>query len=486
MKLSTQILLGFIIAIGIDLVDSYINYSLTLEVKANLEILNKSEAIIRNSATLNKDIVDMQNAFRGFLLTNDEQFLLPYNNGLKTIPIVIDQEKKLIGQSSSQHVKLDSIIALHNRWVNYANLLIQAKRKALTPAAEIQYQSLFNNQFRKQAGKSYNDQIADIFASFNQHEYNVREKLRETLTGSIRRTERFSLVFSILLIIIGSMIAFYLVKRISNRIGLMVKLAENISQGQFTSVVDNRNDELSSLSVSLNTMSERLKFNIHQLEKKNDELNQFAYVVSHDLKAPIRGINNVVRWINEDLNAEISPNLQKHLDIIPERLRRMENLIDGLLRYARIGSDRSTTEEVDVEKLIYEIAEVNVPLGCRLIVKNLPKLKTQKLLLEQVFSNLISNAAKYVPEKDAKIVVSCSETEQHFEFSVSDNGPGIDKEYHDKIFELFQTLREKNDRESTGIGLAIVRKIVEDRHCMVKVISTAGSGASFIFTWPKE
>lgn len=486
MKLSTQILLGFFIAIAIDLLDSYINYSLTLEVKSNLEVLNKSETIIRNSSRLNKDVIDMQNAFRGFLLTKDEHFLLPYYEGLKTIPSLIDQERKLIGQSSSQHIKLDSIITLHNLWINYANLLIKAKRSAINPSAESEYQRLFNDQFRKQVGKSYNDRIGTVFASFNQYEYNVREKLRETLGASIRRTEKFSLVFSILLIIIGSMIAFYLVKKISNRIGLMVNLAENISQGQFTKVIDHRNDELSSLSVSLNTMSERLKFNIRELEKKNDELNQFAYVVSHDLKAPIRGINNVIRWINEDLNDEVSPDLQKYLDIIPERLTRMENLIDGLLRYARIGSDKSTIEEVDVEKLVYQIAEVNVPLGCRLIVKNLPKIKTQKLLLEQVFSNLISNAAKYVPEQDAKIIVSGSETMQHFEFSVSDNGPGINKEYHDKIFELFQTLRGKNDRESTGIGLAIVRKIVEDKHCMVKVVSSVGSGASFIFTWPKE
>jgi len=486
MKLSTQILMGFFIAIAIDLLDSYINYSLTLEVKANLEVLNKSEAIIKNSGTLNKDIIDMQNAFRGFLLTNDEHFLWPYNEGLKTIPLLVDKERKLIGQSSSQHVKLDSIITLHDIWIDYANLLIEAKRKATNRAAVIHYQSLFNDQFRKQVGKSYNDQIADIFVSFNQYEYNVREQLRETLVASIRRTERFSLGFSILLIIIGSVIAFYLVKKISKRIGLMVNLAENISQGQFTRVIDHRNDELSSLSVSLNTMSERLKFNIHELEKKNDELNQFAYVVSHDLKAPIRGINNVIRWINEDLDNEISPNLQKYLDIIPERLKRMESLIDGLLRYARIGSDKPMTEDVDVEKLVHEIAEVTVPLGCKLLIQNLPKLKTQKLLLEQVFANLISNAAKYVPENNGKIIVSCSETAHYFEFSVTDNGPGINKEYHDKIFELFQTLREKDDRESTGIGLAIVRKIVEDKHCTVKVISSSGSGACFIFTWPKE
>ena len=183
--------------------------------------------------------------------------------------------------------------------------------------------------------------------------------------------------------------------KISRRIKSLVSLAENISQGNFTSINDDKNDELSGLSLSLDTMSGKLSKNITELRKKNDELNQFAYVVSHDLKAPVRGISNVVQWIEEDLHEEISPNMRKYLDIIPDRIKRMENLIDGLLEYARIGRDSSIKEQVDVARLIDNLSEMINPKECRLIIGNMPVLMTEKLLLQQILGNLLSNAVKY-------------------------------------------------------------------------------------------
>jgi signal transduction histidine kinase len=487
MKLSTQIFLGFFIAISIDLLDTYVNYSLTLKVKTNSDFLTTSEAIIRNSGQLSKGIVDMQSAFRGYLLTNDENFLYPYYDGLKTIPILLHQEDQLIDSSSPQQHKLDSIIFLHKLWVNYANQIIKAKKKALVdPKQAKPYQYLMENKFKTQTGKIYNDAIAKVFRSLDQFEYRVREGRREALAGSIKQTESFSILFSTLLIIFGSVAALFLVKRMSSRIDSMVRLAENISQGDFTKVSDNKNDELSSLSVSLNSMSDILSRNINELEKRNGELNQFAYVVSHDLKAPVRGIYNVTQWIEQDLDDEVSPKMRTYLDIIPERIERMENLIDGLLDYARVSRVKQVKEETDVLVMINEIAEVIVPKEYQLITKNLPKFSTEKLLLQQVFSNLISNAVKYTQAKNGKITISCIEKEIFYEFCVTDEGVGIEEEYHERIFEIFQTLREKHDKESTGIGLAIVKKIIEDKHCVVKVNSAKGRGASFTFTWPKD
>jgi len=487
MKLSTQISLGFLIAIAIDLLDSSINHSLTTKVNTNMDFLTKSEAVMRYSSQLNKGIVDMQSAFRGFLLTSDESFLLPYYDGLKSIPILLKQEDNLIDASSPQQRKLDSIVMLHKLWVNYANQIIDAKKEAIkNPQQSARYQYLLNNQLKTHLGKSYNDEISNIFRSISQYEYRVREARRKALASSVKQTETFSLLFSGLLIVAGSSIAFFLVRKISRRIGSMVKLAENIAQGNFALVNDTKNDELSSLSVSLNVMSDRLSRNINELEKRNKELNQFAYVVSHDLKAPVRGIYNVVHWIEEDLNHEVSPKMRKYLDIIPERMARMENLIDGLLDYARVASNKQVKEETDVLMMVNEIAEMIVPKEYKLVTKNLPKFSTEKLLLQQVFSNLISNAVKYTPVKNGKITISCVERGIFYEFSVTDAGVGIEEEYHEKIFEIFQTLREKHDKESTGIGLAIVKKIIEDKHCTVKVNSAKGKGATFIFTWPKE
>src|SRR3569833_277730 len=331
MKLATQISLGLFIAISIDLVDSYVNYSLTLTVYTNTNFLTRSEAIIRTSSDLNRGIVEMQNALRGFLQTGDNKFLNRYNMGLVNIPALITQEKQLV-RVAPQSARLDSIAFIHKIWLGYADQLIAAKSKALAnPSLTGRYEQLFQAHFKMNAGKNYNEKITAIFRSFDRYEYDIRQKRRRALTASIVQTDRSSLFFSLLLVLAGFGIAFFLVRKIARRIQSIVRLAENISRGDFTLVHDDKRDELTSLSVSLNLMSQKLSRNIAALEKKNDELNQFAYVVSHDLKAPIRGISNVVQWIKEDLTDEISPNMTNYLDIIRERLKRMGDLIDGLL-----------------------------------------------------------------------------------------------------------------------------------------------------------
>ncbi|HTR29394.1 MAG TPA: ATP-binding protein [Puia sp.] len=486
MKLSTQIFLGFLVAISIDLLDSFVNYTLTLQVKTDSDFLSRSEAIIRNSSALSKGIVIMESAFRGYLLTGDEHFLVGYTNGLHSLPSVAEEERGDISSGPQRRI-FDSIIALHDKWIAYANQIIYTKRKAGTAgSSDAQYANLIETQLKRGVGSQYNDQIADLFRKFDRNEYKVREERRRALSESIYRTDRYSLVFSIVLIVVGVSIAIYFVSKISRRIGSLVQHAQRISTGNFTMVQDDARDELSSVSNSLNAMSDKLSRNISELERKNAELDQFAYVVSHDLKAPVRGISNVVQWIEEDLNKEISPRMRKYLNFILERIERIEALIYGLLQYARISRDESLKENVDVAALINDLVEIMVPKDFKVIASGLPVVVTEKVLLQQVFGNLISNAAKYTRPKSGKIVISCAEMPSFYEFSVSDNGPGIDPIYHEKIFVIFQTLRERDDKESTGIGLAIVKKIIEGKHCTIKVVSSPGKGASFIFTWPRQ
>jgi signal transduction histidine kinase len=164
---------------------------------------------------------------------------------------------------------------------------------------------------------------------------------------------------------------------------------------------------------------------------------------------------------------------------------RMEALINGLLEYARI-SHKTAPEKVDVNALVHEIADSIVPRSFKLEIDNLPELYTERLKLEQVFGNLISNAVKYIQHENGHIQISCREMSRYYEFSVKDNGIGIDTEYHEKIFEIFQTLREKNEKESTGVGLAIVKKILDERQETIVVRSRSGEGAEFIFTWRKN
>jgi len=232
-------------------------------------------------------------------------------------------------------------------------------------------------------------------------------------------------------------------------------------------------------------MSASLQKNIIELERQNEELDKFAYVVSHDLKAPLRGIHNVINWIEEDLETEITPKMREYLNIIPQRTERMENLINGLLDYARTR-ERTEPELTDVEKMVKEIVETTVPQNIIVSIKELPKFETERIKLEQIFTNLISNAVTAIGHKEGWIMIECSEQDDLFMFSVKDNGIGISPEYHDKIFQIFQTLREKGDRESTGIGLAIIKKILDDKNCSIYVKSSLGDGSTFVFSWPKK
>lgn len=485
MTLSTRIFIGFSIVIGLSLVNSYANFVLSQKVNKNTSFLANSESIIRNSSRLNRNIIDMQSAHRGYLLTDDPSFLEPYFEGLHSIPELYKEQIRLVSNTPLQRNKLDSIYEMHKKWVTYAGSLINAKQNSRKSLPN-NYNELFESKFKAQVGKKINDSISAKFQEFDRYEYKIRGWRRELLNDSIIQTRYFSLGFIILTILIGLLSTFFIIRLISKRIDSMVQLAENISRGCFVKVEDNKNDELTSLSVSLNLMSATLSKNISELEKRNKELDQFAYVVSHDLKAPIRGIYNAVQWIQEDLESELSGQMKKYLNIIPGRIKRMDELIDALLRYARISRSLPEKVFVDVNVLLRDIVESIVPEDFEVVIAGMPAFTTEKIRLEQVFSNLISNSVKYAADRPSKIILGCNELKDFYEFSVTDNGIGIDSKYYQKIFVIFQTLREKHAIESTGIGLAIVHKIIEDQQGDIRIESKLGEGSSFIFTWPKK
>ncbi len=224
-----------------------------------------------------------------------------------------------------------------------------------------------------------------------------------------------------------------------------------------------------------------------ELEKKNKELDQFAYIVSHDLKAPLRGINNLSQWIEEDLEGKIEPDTQKNLDLLRKRVYRMENLIDGILQYSRVGRVKSQSETYEVESQIKEIiSTIHPPENYSINIQDgLPIITTEKIALEQVFSNLISNAFKYNYNPAPRLEINCVVNANFYEFCIADNGSGIAAEFHEKIFVIFQTLQARDTFESTGVGLAIVKKLVEEKGGKIWLVSAENEGSKFYFTWPK-
>jgi PAS domain S-box-containing protein len=222
------------------------------------------------------------------------------------------------------------------------------------------------------------------------------------------------------------------------------------------------------------------------LERTNQELDQFAYVTSHDLKAPLRGIGNLAQWIEEDLAGDIPPGVKENLALLRGRVTRMEGLIEGILQYSRAGRQQGERELVDTGALVREVIEfLDPPESLTFVVEDgLPAFETEKLPLEQVLMNLIGNAIKHHDRPGGEVRVGMRESGGIPHFFVADDGPGIAPEYHDRIFGIFQTLEARDRVEGTGIGLSLVKKIVQTRGGRVWVESEEGKGATFRFSWP--
>ena len=223
------------------------------------------------------------------------------------------------------------------------------------------------------------------------------------------------------------------------------------------------------------------------VQRTNRELDQFAYITSHDLKAPLRGIANLSRWIEEDAGERLSDEARGHLELLRGRVNRMESLIDALLAYSRAGRVKGKPERVDVGDLLRETIDLaSPPPEFRVEASNdLPTLVADRTRLQQVFLNLIGNAVKHHHRKDGVVRVTWEDAGDMLRFAVADDGPGIDPRFHDRIFLIFQTLQPRDKVEGTGVGLALVKKIVESHGGTVTVESEEGKGATFRFTWPK-
>ncbi|HHH38058.1 MAG TPA: hypothetical protein ENK50_00570, partial [Sedimenticola sp.] len=224
-----------------------------------------------------------------------------------------------------------------------------------------------------------------------------------------------------------------------------------------------------------------------EAQRRAQDLEQFAYVASHDLKAPLRAISNLADWIGEDLGGKLTPESTEQLALLKDRVKRMNALIEGLLEYSRVGRTEGALSLLDTRELIEEIVDSLAPgPGFKIEVgEGMPVFRTDRLLLGQVFSNLIGNALKHHGGEEGHIRISVTEQPGFFEFLVEDDGIGIAPEYHDKVFMIFQTLEARDYGGNTGIGLALVRKIVREQGGVITLASKPGEGARFRFTWPK-
>ncbi len=495
LKTNSKIIVGFALAVGVLLLTASASFWSIRGLSVQTDRVEHSYQVMQEVETVTSVLKDAQAGTRGYLLTGDTVYLRPYSVASGQLPVALERVMALTVDSPVQQSRLDSLRGL-----------VEQEFRILRPLTEIaRTRSQAEMQTLLDTDRQTLRQVRLLYARIRRDELRLLAERSAAQAVFEQATPVVVLVSAVLAVMIVVWLVMKIVRElddnrrlqaelaavnatVAHRIAQIRALAEQVVQGDYTvQIPDTAADNLGGLAASLNRMTQTLDASFSALEKRNRELDQFAYVASHDLKAPLRGVTTIVKWIEDELAAELSPQLHTYLDQMKGRLSRLEDLINGLLAYARVGRTAQTHEAVDVHQLLSEVAELVVPPDFTLtLAPGLPTLAaTNCLSLQQVFTNLLSNAVKYHHRGAGHLTVSSRELGDFYEFRVQDDGPGIAPEYHQKIFLLFQTLRDRHTAESTGIGLSIVQKSINEQHGTIRVESTVGQGAAFIFTWPK-
>jgi light-regulated signal transduction histidine kinase (bacteriophytochrome) len=254
----------------------------------------------------------------------------------------------------------------------------------------------------------------------------------------------------------------------------------------FKDITDRKSSEM-----HLKELNESLQKHAKELAISNAELEQFAYVASHDLQEPLRMVTSFMTQLEKKYGDVVDDKGRQYIHFAVDGAKRMRQIILDLLDFSRVGRTDDDLEEINFDKLINEILALYrrqiEELQANITFENLPVLQTYKTPIRQVFQNLIGNSLKYHKATEPPIIsIACKETKTHFQFSVTDNGIGISPEYFDKIFIIFQRLHNKDEYSGTGMGLAIAKKITESLGGKIWVRSEEGKGSTFYFTLLKK
>lgn len=236
----------------------------------------------------------------------------------------------------------------------------------------------------------------------------------------------------------------------------------------------------------LDASNTSLQEKLDELDKQNDELYRFAYVVSHDLKSPLFAISSLMDAMRESLSNYNEPDLQQMLHMAEGKSKHMLDLINGILHYTVDGVTAEEPEPVNLQKLVASVIDnLEVPDHINVTIEELPVIIIERVLMIQIYQNLISNAVKYMDKPFGQITIGYKKQESVNIYFVGDNGRGIEKRNYSKIFEIFNMANRVPGVESTGIGLSIVKRIVESKGGSIWLESEVGRGSTFYFTLPE-
>jgi light-regulated signal transduction histidine kinase (bacteriophytochrome) len=260
--------------------------------------------------------------------------------------------------------------------------------------------------------------------------------------------------------------------------------------GHLKETVDNLNCEVAErkkAEIALEKLNKDLEVTVQELSRSNRQLQDFVHIAAHDLKTPVRGIGTLADWIISDYGDKLDEQGREQVRLLKARVIRIDLLVDGIVQFSRIVRTKKNDQQVKLNELMSEIINKLKPAdNIEISVDSLPGVTCEYKHISQVFENLLSNATAFMDKPKGLIKVGCVEQGDFWRFYVSDNGPGIRQKYFEKIFGIFQTLPNKDEPETTGMGLAVAKKIIELYGGRIWVESQLGEGSTFSFTFPKQ
>lgn len=449
MALKIKTTVSLIIGIILLLLISTLLFSLFTvnKIRSNLKIQVHTTTVMLTLKDNLTFLLDAETGERGFIITSNISYLQPYNEAIQNISSNIAQLHSLISDNPVQQKNLDTLEKYINLKLSYTKNLINLKKQG--DEKTIREILTFNN------GKYFMDRVRGAIDSMQTEEKRLSEERRTNTNRSIASAQVVFIIESCFSLLITLFLATLIINELNRRTRSEKKIRD---------------------------------YNI-ELERKNREIEQFAYIASHDLQEPLRSVANFSKLLSEKLSANPDKKVHDYMGIITGGATRMSNLISDLLEYSRIGKDTNKSM-IDCDQLVHGILADMTTLikesNAEIHVSKLPVVNGYAYL-KSLFQNLLSNAIKFHKEGEHPVVnITAIDTGKEFQFSIKDNGIGIEKIYHERIFIIFQRLHSRAEYEGTGIGLSQCKKIVELHGGKIWIESEPGKGTTFIFTIPKN
>ncbi|MEW6497319.1 MAG: CHASE3 domain-containing protein [Cyanobacteriota bacterium] len=457
-------LTGLGVASAILLSINALSYWSVIKNKEASDLVTQSRKRAQKLESVLSTLKDAETGQRGYLLTGQESYLKPYNIAVKTIAQQIKELEKLTAAYPSQQQQIKRI-----------EPLVVAKLAELKQTIDLRKNRGFDAAVKTVLTHEGQQLMEQIREQFQQLQVENNQQFQQRLERREKDTRRLQYILSggILL----NLLAFYLVYRAIQQ--------EMIKRRQAEASLQQLNEEL---EYRVQERTAQLKDANANLIRSNQELEQFAYVASHDLQEPLRAVNSYAQLLARKYQGNLDAKADKYINYLVEGATRMQQLINDLLEFSRVGTRGKELGLIDCEKLLSQVLQnlkVAIAENNAVITHDsLPTVMGDETQLLQLFQNLISNAIKFRREEPPQVHISVQQGEKEWRFAVRDNGIGMESEYFDRIFTIFQRLHSKSEYPGTGIGLAVCKKIVERHGGRIWVESQLGSGTGFYFTLP--